>query len=88
MPPPQPASPSSTPRKWLRRIWWTLLWTLTSLFLAISLLGAYAKHRYQDANSKIQAAGLPSSWDEVLPKPVPEADNFGALEDFKPFLAV
>jgi hypothetical protein len=31
---------------------------------------------------------MPSSWDVVLPAPLPEEDNFGALDEFKPFLAV
>lgn len=31
---------------------------------------------------------MPDSMDEFMAKPVPEADNFGALEDFKPFLAI
>jgi len=31
---------------------------------------------------------MPDSLDAFMPNPVPEADNFGALEDFKPFLAI
>ena len=88
MEPVQPAPLSSAPRKWLRRIGWTLLWIVTILFLAVSLLGAYTKYRYKTAVSEVRAAGIPTSWDEILPKPVPDADNFGALNDFKPFLAV
>jgi hypothetical protein len=72
----------------LRRIGWTILWSVTAVFLAASILGAYASHRYQAALAKAQAAGLPNTWDELLPKPVADGDNFGALEDFKPFVAV
>ncbi|RFC42607.1 MAG: hypothetical protein DVB28_001812 [Verrucomicrobia bacterium] len=85
---PQTTSPPPAPRKWLRRIVWTLLWSATVLFLAISLFDAYCKHRYEASVAKAKAAGMPESWDEIMPKPVPEADNFGALEDFKPFLAI
>ena len=80
--------PSRTPRKWLRRIAWSALWLATILTLAISLLDAYVRHRYQTALTNATAAGLPNSWDDVLLKPVEDTDNFGALEDFKPFLAV
>ena len=82
------SAPSRTPRKWLRRIAWSALWLATILTLAISLLDAYVRHRYQTALTNATAAGLPNSWDDVLLKPVEDTDNFGALEDFKPFLAV
>jgi hypothetical protein len=88
MEPPPIDSPSPTPHKWVRRLGWTVLWLITIPFLAAALSGAYSKHRYQKALANAKAAGLPDSWDEVLPKPVPEVDNFGAIEDFKPFLAI
>jgi hypothetical protein len=56
--------------------------------LTTSLFDAYSKHRYEVSVARVRAAGMPDSWDEIMPKPVPEADNFGALEDFKPFLAI
>ncbi len=85
---PQTAPPSPSPRKWLRRIGWILVWSATTLFLAISLFDAYCIHRYEASVAKAKAAGMPDSWGEILPKPVADADNFGALEEFKPFLAV
>lgn len=85
---PQTAPPSPAPRKWLRRTAWILVWSATPLLLAVSLLDAYCKHRYEASVAKAKAAGMPNSWDEIMPKAVPEADNFGALEDFKPFLAI
>ncbi len=92
MAPPPIDFPSPTPHKWVRRLGWTILWLITIPFLAAALSGAlsgaYSKHRYQTALANAKAAGLPDSWDEVLPKPVPEVDNFGAIEDFKPFLAI
>jgi hypothetical protein len=80
--------PTPPTRKWLRRVGWILLWSATGLALAASLFDAYCKHRYEASVAKVRAAGMPDSLDEIMPKPVPEADNFGALEDFKPFLAI
>jgi hypothetical protein len=81
-----PASPA--PRKWLRRTGWILVWSATALSLAVSIFDAYCTYRYQASVAKVRAAGVPDSLDEFMPKPVPEPDNFGALEDFKPFLSI
>jgi hypothetical protein len=83
---PTPASPIR--HKWLRRAAWCVAWSITVCILLAALFTAYTNHRAESAISRAKAAGFPSSWDALLPSRVPDADNFGAVEDFKPFVAV
>ena len=84
---PLSASKPQPPRAAWRRVGRGLLWIFTILVLVASVFGAYWKSRYQTAVARAEAAGSPRSWEDARPKPVPDSDNFGALEDFRPYFS-
>jgi len=63
----------------VKRVLWSLLWAGTVIALGYAIANFNGNRAWKDARQKLEAAGASYDYRAIIPKPVPDEQNFGAL---------
>ncbi len=65
--------------KGLRRVAWGLVWLITLIAVAYAVEGFRGNHAWKQAQQALETSGAPYDFRTLIPKAVPDDQNFGSL---------